>query len=106
MFVAIYQFTAKEGQVEVFIEAWEQLTELIYQYEGSLGSHLHRSTEDPLHFIAYAQWPDQQTWETSGGNMPETANKWREQMRNACVEIKTLHAIESVKNLTRDQRFK
>ncbi len=106
MFVAIYQFTAKNGQVEAFVEAWTQLTQLIYQFEGSLGSHLHRSTENPLHFIAYAQWPDQSTWAASGKNMPESANIWREQMRSSSVEIKTLHTIHSVADLTKVDVYK
>lgn len=100
MYVAIYKFVAHEGQVEAFIEAWEGLTRLIYQYEGSLGSHLHVSTEDPFTFIAYAQWPDQISWENSGNNLPEEANKWRIQMRDACVHIETIHSLISVKNLT------
>ncbi|MEQ9187629.1 MAG: antibiotic biosynthesis monooxygenase family protein [Cryomorphaceae bacterium] len=100
MFIVLYKFVVHEGQEESFIEAWEGLTRLIYQFEGSLGSHLHLSTEHPLTYIAYAQWPDQTRWENSGNNLPEEANKWRGQMRDACALIETIHSLNSVKDLT------
>ncbi len=68
MFAAIYSFKVKPNQTESFEKAWEDLTRLIYQFEGSLGSRLHKS--DALNYIAYAQWPDKNTWKTQAKNYP------------------------------------
>ena len=54
MFAVIYQFKVKENRKAEFINAWKQLTHLIYEYEGSLGSRLHKQDDDV--YLAYAQW--------------------------------------------------
>jgi heme-degrading monooxygenase HmoA len=101
MFVAVYQFDVKEGECEKFKKAWAELTKLIYQYEGSLGSRLHQENETT--YIAYAQWPSRQTWENSGSKLPEEANHWRSEMRAACQNIATLHELESDIDLLKDK---
>jgi heme-degrading monooxygenase HmoA len=53
MFTVIYSFQVKPGQVHKFEKAWKDLTLLISEYEGSLGSRLHKQSE--LSYIAYAQ---------------------------------------------------
>lgn len=106
MFVAIYRFEIHPGKDEPFKEAWRALTELIYQYENSLGSHLHLSLDEANCYIAYAQWPDKETWEKSGDKPPDSAAKWRSQMRENCVEISTLHTIESVDDYTQQETSK
>ena len=39
----LYFFDVKEDQEQVFIENWTNLTALIYEYQGSLGSRLHKT---------------------------------------------------------------
>lgn len=97
MFAVIYQFQPKAGQEESFIEAWKELTQLIYAYEGSLGSRLHRA--DNGSFIAYAQWPSKTAWEASGNKLPEGANAARDRMKAACTSIQTIHQLETVEDL-------
>ena len=97
MFIAIYSFKVKKNNEENFIKAWEDLTELIYRYEGSLGSRLHRA--DDNEFIAYAQWPDRETWKNSGDRLPPEADIARKKMREACEEVKTIHELESISDL-------
>ena len=97
MFIAIYQFEVKENKTTQFIEAWEELTQLIYEYEGSLGSRLHKEKDN--NYIAYAQWPDRETWENSGSKLPNSADDVRAQMKEACIKIETLHELEYVKDL-------
>jgi beta-lactamase class D len=46
-----------------FMEGWSRLTEAIRKTRGGLGSRLHKS--DSGWWVAYAQWPDRQTWESS-----------------------------------------
>lgn len=63
MFAEIYKFDVKENRESEFIGVRKQLTQLIYDYEGSLGSRLHKLKDTS--YIAYAQWPDRQTWKNS-----------------------------------------
>ena len=54
-FTVIYSFDIVEGKENEFINSWTELTKLIYKFEGSYGSRLHK-VNDSL-FIGYAQWP-------------------------------------------------
>lgn len=103
MFAAIYSFKVKPNQTESFEKAWEDLTRLIYQFEGSLGSRLHKS--DALNYIAYAQWPDRNTWENSGKKLPDTANEIRRIMKEACDKIETVYTLDAVTDLLMDKTF-
>lgn len=103
MFVAIYRFNVKLGLEKQLIASWAGLTKLIYQHEGSLGSRLHQEKDGV--FIAYAQWPDRETWENAGGNMPQNADKYRKDLREACTTIETLHELEMVEDLLAEGPF-
>ena len=97
MFVAIYRFSTKADKQKQFKQAWHEMTKLIYEHEGSLGSRLHRESE--TEYIAYAQWPDRKAWQDSGNNLPETANKIRQAMQDSCEKIETLHELTVVDDL-------
>lgn len=105
MFTIIYYFKVKEGQENLFIESWKGLTELIYEYEGSLGSRLHKA-ESNL-FIAYAQWPNRETWESAINNskLPEIANQLRNQVSSSCFEIKTEYKLEVIEDLLKTKVY-
>lgn len=94
MFAIIYNFEAKEGKEEEFEKAWREMTELIYAAAGSLGSRLH--IEGHRRYIAYAQWPDRETWEKSGASLPESADPIRKKMGESCHKIEILHQLEMV----------
>lgn len=86
-FTVIYSFKVLNDREEDFIKSWEALTILIYEFEGSYGSRLHKINDNL--FIGYALWPDKETYTHSGNNLPEAANQYRQQMRECCSEIKT-----------------
>lgn len=104
MFIAIYKFEIHQDKEKEFIQSWEDLTKLIYEYEGSLGSRLHKESETV--FIAYAQWPDEETFNNSGDKLPEKANEARIVMREACHNIETLHRLEMMTDLLKDKPSK
>lgn len=104
MFAVIYSFEVKPGLDEQFRESWRGLTELIYQYEGSLGSRLHHAG-GPL-YIAYAQWPDRATWENSGEHLPDAADAFRKRMKASCSEIRTLYPLEMTDDLLKDSIYR
>ena len=62
-FAVVYQWRVKQGMHEQFFAAWEELTEQMMRKRGARGSRLHRTDQGTL--VAYAQWPDQATWEKS-----------------------------------------
>lgn len=97
MFAVIYSFKVKTGRDRDFRSAWKELTKLIREYEGSHGSRLHRESENT--YIAYALWPNRKKWEEFGSNLPASADEVRERMREACVEIRTLHELEVTDDL-------
>ena len=76
----LYFFDVKEDQEQVFIENWTNLTALIYEYQGSLGSRLHK-TEDGRYY-GYAMWPNKELWEQDWSNMPHKAKKYRDAKEN------------------------
>lgn len=93
-FTVIYSFKVVEGKEKDFIKSWAELTKLIYEFEGSYGSRLHKVNSTL--FIGYAQWPSKEVYDRSGNNLPQSANKFREQMRECCSEIKTEFELSSV----------
>lgn len=104
MFAVIYSFKVKPNQVDQFINGWEGLTKLIYEFEGSLGSRLHKVGE--LHYIAYAQWPSREKWNGAGDNLPDSATGFRNEMKYACESIETSHELEMVCDLLKSDVFR
>lgn len=99
MTAVIYKFNVKPGRSEDFIKAWKEMTELIYEFENSLGSRLHKQDEEL--YIAYAQWPDIGTWKNAGDRLPDGASELRKKMKESCSTIETLHCLEVVEDLLR-----
>lgn len=99
MFAILYSFQVKPGQEPQFETAWETLTRLFLEHANSLGSRLHK----PLNgtYIAYAQWPDRQTWERSGERLPTEAEAVRQAMGQACHKISILEQLEVARDLLR-----
>ncbi|MDB4285766.1 antibiotic biosynthesis monooxygenase [bacterium] len=97
MFTIIYSFQVKPGEATPFEKAWRDLTVLIYENEGSLGSRLHKQAD--LSYIAYAQWPDRDTWKNSGSKMPEKSKDISKAMKASCEKVETLYELEVVDDL-------
>lgn len=97
MFCVIYSFEVVPGKASEFITYWRKLTNLIYQYGGSLGSRLHKKTAN--HFIAYAQWPDKKTWQQADKKLPHEAKQIGDKMRQCCTLIETIHELEVTNDL-------
>jgi heme-degrading monooxygenase HmoA len=101
MYAIIYTFKVKDGMEKTFIQSWKTLTQLIYKYEGSLGSRLHKS-EDSI-YVAYAQWPNKETFNKADSNLPDEANEVRKKMRESCIEIQTLYNMDVVEDLLKNE---
>ncbi len=97
MFIVIYSFQVKANREAQFIKAWTSLTELIYKYEGSLGSRLHHEKDNQ--YLAYAQWPSRETWENFGSKLPAQAKAYSQSMNEACDKTETLHTLSPISDL-------
>ena len=102
MFAVIYSFEVKQDRKNDFENSWRELTRLIFKYEGSFGSRLHKESEH--RYIAYAVWPDRETWANSGDKLPKEANEVRRMMIESCTEIKTIHELSMVDDLLDENR--
>ncbi|MBE9547956.1 MAG: antibiotic biosynthesis monooxygenase [Proteobacteria bacterium] len=95
MFIAIYEFQVKSGSEDSFRESWSKLTHCIFQQNGSLGSRLHKQDED--RFVAYAQWPDRQSWESSREKgLNEEGEIARRQMWETLEAASTVYELDLV----------
>ena len=104
MFSVIYTFTVKPGKENDFVAGWSGLTKMIYQFEGSFGSKVHKDQNGG--YVAYAQWPSREAWKNAGRNLPkEETDKFRAQMKDSCTAMETLFELDLVMDLTKDVLF-
>lgn len=104
MFSVIYTFKVKPDREADFVQGWSNLTKLIYKYEGSLGSKVHKAKNGL--YIAVAQWSTRETWENAGANLPKKETKrYRAQMKDSCTAMETLFEMDLVADLTKDVLF-
>lgn len=79
MHAIYFRWKVAYGHEHDFEHAWMELTELIRNERGGLGSRLHRCTDG--HYFAYAQWPSELTWTAQPeptARMVELRNQMRE----------------------------
>ncbi len=77
-FVVIYRWRVHPDKESLFQEIWSQNTPNIAEKCGGLGSRLHKAEDGT--WLAYAQWPDKETWERSYSNpwKPERMDEMEE----------------------------
>jgi len=93
MFCIVYSFSVKPLREADFASSWHALTLYIYDHNGSLGSRLHKAKDGA--FIAYAQWPSRELWESP----TQTSSEWDtllSQLRSSCSRIETLLELHPV----------
>lgn len=90
MFCVIYKFHVRPEMETEFQTGWRQVTEALREESGALGSRLHR--DEHGQWIAYAQWPDEQTWSDSATSSAE-AERGRQLMRSSFVEGKSVETL-------------
>jgi len=96
MFYVIYRWKVHEGKEAQFAKAWAEVTQLIRDHRGGLGSRLHRC-QDGM-FLAYAQWPDQQTWERASSIvLPE--NQAMAQMKDSIASSEPMIQMTLLQDL-------
>jgi hypothetical protein len=100
MFAVIYRWQVVPGLEAQFEEGWKRGTERIAREFGGWGSRLHRAGEGL--YIAYAQWPDEATWEKAvEGRMRHSDDEARRMYREAIVPgtFETVYAMPFIADL-------
>ena len=83
MHAIYFKWKVASGRERDFEHAWRELTELLRDERGGLGSRLHRCADG--HYFAYAQWPSELFWAAQPeptARMVELRNRMRE-----CAEL-------------------
>ena len=100
MFCVIYSFFVKPNLNDQFEQVWRDLTNIIYKNNGSLGSRLHR--ENNHKYIAYAQWPDKESWKTAFAKLPDESKFISQLMKDSCEKIETLYELDVIDDLLKN----
>ena len=82
-FIVLYRWRLHPGMETSFVEAWSRISELLRSLRGSLGSRLHRGSDDL--WYSYAQWPSAEARDQAFAQPPVDAEA-SEQMRAAIAE--------------------
>lgn len=97
MFYVIYKFEVNPGLEMDFEQDWAALTHAFITHSNGMGSRLHKTPDGT--YIAYAEWPNKETWETAGDHLPANAKKLSERMRSTLTGFEILHTLDAVKDL-------
>ncbi len=100
MFAVIYRWRVIAGREAQFEAGWAAGTEAIKQEFGGLGSRLHAAGDGI--YIAYAQWPDRETWErATEAGMRHSNEEARRLYRDAIAPngFETLYAMPVTRDL-------
>jgi hypothetical protein len=92
-FVVLYRWRLREGMEDQFVAAWSRITARLRSERGSLGSRLHRGSDDL--WYGYAQWPSAEARARAFAGDPVDAEASR-QMREAIAESLPETVLEPV----------
>lgn len=83
VFVVLYRWRLHPGKEQAFVDAWSRVTARLRAERGSLGSRLHRGSDE--WWYGYAQWPSADARERAFAAGPVDADASR-LMREAIAE--------------------
>ncbi|HLL54636.1 MAG TPA: NUDIX domain-containing protein [Myxococcaceae bacterium] len=95
-FAVVYRFVLERGREARFREAWRQVTRLIRQERGGLGSRLQKTPSGE--YLGYARWPSREAWTHPPAASEALAAAMRDM--NSCVRsVEVLHELEILDDL-------
>jgi hypothetical protein len=98
MFVVVYRWRLKPGFEATHRAGWRAVTEAIRRAYATGGSRLHRDADGA--WIAYAVWPDEETYQRAQQAAPVAADADRALMREGIEgSIEVLHRMTVVDDL-------
>jgi hypothetical protein len=99
MFCVVYEFEVPQQNEHLFTKVWHQLTEIIKETRGGLGSRLHKDTKRDNVWIAYAQWPNKETWNNNPSSINPDHNILGARIKDLCVSIQTIYELNMIDDL-------
>jgi quinol monooxygenase YgiN len=99
MFCVIYEFTVSPEHEAEFNDLWHKITQQIRENSNGLGSRLHKEVNKPNLYLAYAQWPNKQTWEEFAPLNVEHHAEQTKRMREICDNIAIAYQLEITDDL-------
>jgi heme-degrading monooxygenase HmoA len=99
MFCVIYEFEVNPMKENEFKKIWHQLTLLIKEFRGGLGSRLHKDTMKPNIWVGYAQWPSEDVWNNPDPANEENLAQLRDRLRETCIDIRPVYQLDVVDDL-------
>lgn len=96
MFAVVYRWKIKPGLEAKFEEGWRRGTLAIRRDLGGLGSRLHRTADGG--YFAYAQWPDEATFQKNRAARmpyadPEARQLYTEALQDSEAELLVLGEV-------------
>jgi quinol monooxygenase YgiN len=99
MFCVVYEFEVNHDNENEFKQVWHNLTLIIREARGGLGSRLHKDITRDNIWIAYAQWPDKNAWSQPGSSISDKHAELRDRMKAVCVNVRTIYQLDVIDDL-------
>lgn len=102
-FSVIYSFKIDSEFELEFIESWQELTNLIYKFEGSLGSRLQKVNSNL--FLGYALWPNKKKFYNASNNENDEIELLKQKQKKYVVEVKRIFESEIISDLIMNSSY-
>lgn len=99
MFCVIYEFEVLPEHTTEFKQLWRSLTQHVKESGNGLGSRLHKESNRPDVYVAYAQWPDKSTWEAFTPLNEVAHAEQTKRLRDICANIAISYQLEVMDDL-------
>jgi quinol monooxygenase YgiN len=99
MFCVVYEFEVIQANENEFKKVWHDLTLAIRETCGGLGSRLHKDVTRDNIWIAYAQWPNKNTWDQPFAFTDNKHMELQTQIKLICKCIRTVYQLEVTDDL-------
>lgn len=98
-FCVVYEFEVSRQNEQDFQDVWNQLTHIIKETRGGLGSRLHKDLSRDNIWIAYAQWPSKEAWGSNPTSYDSRHSALRARMKDLCESIRTVYELDVIDDL-------
>lgn len=99
IFCVVYEFEVDQNHENEFIKIWHDLTLIIKETRGGLGSRLHKDKTKENIWIAYAQWPSETAWNLPASHIDDRHILLGNRMKEICINIRTIYQLDVIDDL-------
>ena len=99
MFCVVYEFEVTPNSENEFKKIWHDLTLIIKETRGGLGSRLHKDKSKRNIWIAYAQWPNETAWKKPAPHIEDRHVILGNRMKEICINIRIIYQLDVIDDL-------